>query len=374
MEELFEKLEDYKFPKLLHPPDKGLRALHRLLNHAHANISKITYEIYKNQPCPKTGKEIGNKYFPEKIKKLIEDDSNSTVRVVFKTPKREITLRFVFMRNANYENFSLSKCIYYLRFWFSFLDIVTEHTQINQSLDIIIFLTKERKRMPKDDSIILDANHVNSALTYICQKHGSILIFREEEWFKVLIHECMHSYCLDFSSQPQEFLDMCIRSKLSISVDDPHYSETYAETWAEILNIGLLSYDGVDWHSFSLMFDFYLQLEVFHSFSIASNILSREGMSFESLREKKHLRFKTHVYEYHVLKTILMFSCSKFLTWCLKHNGSNMLQITTSNIMGFCELIVASYESKDFQKFIKDAEKKRNVIDPDVLRMSICEI
>ena len=45
-------------------------------------------------------------------------------------------------------------------------------------------------------------SHVNSGYTYTCKENNEIVIYREEEWLKVLIHESFHAYGLDFSSFP----------------------------------------------------------------------------------------------------------------------------------------------------------------------------
>ena len=46
---------------------------------------------------------------------------------------------------------------------------------------------------------VLDQDNCNTAVTYACAIKGECLIYRKEEWFKVLIHETMHALCLDFS-------------------------------------------------------------------------------------------------------------------------------------------------------------------------------
>jgi hypothetical protein len=370
MEKLFNQLirADYKFPHLL-SDKRGLKELHKLLVTAYNDCDSVKYDVYLQHDLPKLPHQHPSKYFPSEIQKLISNQSRSCSRIKFRTPKRIITLDFVFMKNDSYSYFSLKKYIPCLQLWFSLLDNVTRDDSINQTLNIVIYLTGERKTFPETENEILSSKHINSALTYICQKHGDIMIYREEEWFKVLLHECMHSYCLDFSNHSQQELNSCLQKTLPIQINDPHYSETYAEVWAELLNIGILSFSE-KWHLFSLRYEFYLQLEVVHSISKFNTILAREGLSVATLREKKHLNQETHVYEYHILKTILLYSAGNFLNWCLKNNGPTLIPFR-GTMVSFCKLINDCYEEPNFSSYVITIGSNFN---SKSLRMSICEV
>ena len=69
-------------------------------------------------------------------------------------------------------------------------------TNITKSLKIIIILRK-KKQLPKEKNDILHSENVNSGLTYACVEHNQILLYREEELCKVLIHELFHAFCGD---------------------------------------------------------------------------------------------------------------------------------------------------------------------------------
>ena len=53
--------------------------------------------------------------------------------------------------------------------------------------------------MPDSNIDIIDQIHVNTGFTTTCPVDSEIVIFREEEWFKVFIHETFHNFALDFS-------------------------------------------------------------------------------------------------------------------------------------------------------------------------------
>lgn len=366
MEYLFQKLIDtnYPFPTLF-KEKRGLKQLYSLLDKS----IPATLKIEKTTHTPS---EISTKYFPEQIQKLILQSNTYEKKIIIRTPLRVITIHFVFMKQYNYHDFSISHYFKYLQLWFGFMDLVTPNEEINKTLDITIYLTKTKKEMPENKSQILDSYNINSAFTYICEKHGHITIYREEEWFKVLLHECIHSYCLDFSNFNQEFFGICLHNVLPIRLTDPQYSETYAEVWGELMNIALISYLLTDsWKEFSLHFEFYLQIELVHSITTANSLLKRNDLSFECLREKRTYNQNTHVFEYHILKSIVLFSSGKFLDWSLDNNGYNMIPINISRIKSLCSFIKHSYNNPLFirlTKIIGDRYSSKS------LRMSICEV
>ena len=372
MESLFQELIDinYKFPKIL-KHKQPLKQLHYLLNLAHEKSKTIEYEVNPYQKLPPSPEKMSSKYFPYEIQELIHRKSDKCTQINLITPLRKIQIDFIFIKDEDYSEFQIDKYMNLLVLWFSFLDIITPNPNVNKVLQIKIYLTKERKILPSQN-IELSSKHVNSALTYLCQEKGDILIYRQEEWFKVLLHECIHSYCLDFSSMNQNKLHECLHSTLPVHINDPHYSETYAEVWAEIINIALLSYSK-HWEIFSLQFEFYLQLEIVHSISKATHLLKRSNASFERLREKTNFKQRTHVYEYHILKTILLFSSDNFLMFCLYNNGEMMIPfVNNENTMTLlCKVIDRSYENPTFFKSIKKLQELQLNTS---LRMSLCEL
>lgn len=69
----------------------------------------------------------------------------------------------------------------------------TGPTATGETTDIYLLLTPWRKLLPPHPGVRLDPVHVNSAFT----RANEILLFREEEWRKVLVHETLHCLGLD---------------------------------------------------------------------------------------------------------------------------------------------------------------------------------
>ena len=153
-------------------------------------------------------------------------------------------------------------------------------------MDIYLYLTDEDKRMPKNPIMVLGPNNCNSAVTYACSSEGKILVYRKEEWKKVLLHELFHSLCLDFAISKYDILKE--NTKKIFNVDsDFEISESYSEYWATVINCCFLSFKLLDdknnEEDFLLFFDFCIQLERIFSLFQMNKVLSYMGLTYETL-------------------------------------------------------------------------------------------
>lgn len=352
-----------------------LKELFILLCHANQNTKKMVTKInevnFTRTPVPQREK---SKYFPLVIQKIIHEKAYRFKSVEFTFGSRKILMRFIFMKTDTHQHFSLYKYLPYLKLWFSLMEIIVGgSSKCNETLSIDIYMTNLKKRMP-DPYVEFSSLNINSALTYFCQPHGKIIIYREEEWMKVLFHECLHSYGLDFSTINQDILSHCLYKVFPFSVQDPSYAEAYVETWAEIMNCAIISFvdSKMEYSSFSLLFNFYIKVEQVHSIMQANKILEHYGLSFKNLREKKAPWLqKTHVYEYHIVKTMLLTSYEKFLIWCKENNGHYLIPFNMTSLQSFCKLIIESYKSPELHKKVEKLLKRES---GDQLRMSIVHI
>ena len=74
---------------------------------------------------------------------------------------------------------------------------------------------------------ILSPDIVNTGLTRRCATDNEVVIYRQEEWFKVLIHELIHGFGLDFHSSD----DITIANGGQLFLDGG--SDTYLTTDGE---------------------------------------------------------------------------------------------------------------------------------------------
>ena len=66
----------------------------------------------------------------------------------------------------------------------------------SKTLTIYLFMSPSIKLLPNRPAQIIDQHNINTAFTYACKRNNEIHIYRQEEWFKVLIHESFHSFVL----------------------------------------------------------------------------------------------------------------------------------------------------------------------------------
>jgi len=351
----------------------SLNHLYLLLQNAYSVSNSINYKIERNiNPLPSMPYK-GSIYFPKHIHDTIQTQSEIYEKITLYFNERIISLHFIYMKDE-YNPSLLHKYLPQLLLLFSLMNEMSSGLHINKTLTVHLYMTKEKKVFSENCDTISDlsATHINSALTYICMEHGMITIYREEEWFKSLIHECIHSFCLDFSSYDTRSFEEILMKSLPNTIRDPRYSETYTEIWAEIINIAFISFfmSKRDFNNFTSMVEFYMQVEIIHSVTKANQILAKNGITFETLIEKRDWVQQTHVYEYHILKTILLFSAGEFMSWCYENNGLHMIPIQKNNIDDLCKLVITSYKHPYFIYFVKKIGDK---FKSNSLRMSICE-
>jgi hypothetical protein len=207
------------------------------------------------------------------------------------------------------------------------LYIISAHSQIecvNELKLIIAFLPNKKvftgiNANGANDEQTFNSLHVNSALTYICQPINRMFIYRREECFKVFLHESFHCFGLDFSIHNNDKIHQELHRifNLDSSIELAAY-ESYTEFWGEILNVVFNAYFiSDDFHSFSLCFEGLLNVEQQFSQVQVAKILLLTGTT---LTDFKNLVQKTHVFEYYILKTMLLINVNSFFEWCIKTN------------------------------------------------------
>lgn len=213
--------------------------------------------------------------------------------------------------------------------------------QCSQKMNIYIYFTEFKKTLPARPGPIEDI-HANTGVTTACKKVTEIHIFREEEWFKVLIHECFHCMGLDFSAAPENLYTSRITKWFPMPTEINLY-ETYCESWAEIINVCFLA--GGSMRKIEVM----LSLERDFSLFQCAKVLHFYGLSYTDIydqsveaRTRRQKRYKetTNVFAYYVLKSILFFHLDKFMIWCENHTKHTFaFQSSAPSIESFCDLL-----------------------------------
>jgi hypothetical protein len=240
-----------------------------------------------------------------------------------------------------------------------------------KNLKIHCILTNLKKVIPETKLEILNKENVNSALTTSCVISGDIILYRKEEWFKVLIHELFHILGLDFSEYYKDIYSAKLREILNIHSDYLIY-ETYNEFWATIINTLYYTYfaiydgkalDKINLNKFYEINSININIEITYSLMQVSKILFHMNMNYEHLwsnknddKMKRQILYKedTNVLAYYILKTNLLLHYGEMFEWCLLNN-KNLLYFTEDykKIYSFVDKLISLSLNKKTQYELK---------------------
>ena len=230
---------------------------------------------------------------------------------------------------------------------------------------------------------------MNTGFAHVCRKDKStdIVIFREEEWYKVLIHETFHNFGLDFSTLNNNEVEHKLKQLFNVNIEF-NFFEAYCDTWARILNCVIYTHLNDNNNMKKLMTN--LNKEKYFSIYQACKILKFMDLNYDLITVKSeeninicnHLyKEKTSVFTYYIITSIFMFHYTKFIYWCNDNNMSLLnFKKTPKNIDDFFQLLKKLYLTKPFSLCLKENETILNSnMDTDnflllhSLRMSIIE-
>jgi len=202
-----------------------------------------------------------------------------------------------------------------------------------------IFFCPNEKEMPNQinkNIVTFSPNNVNTAVT----NGKDIIIWRQEELLKSIIHECIHSHKLDFhfKDYPTQLLQEFKKYNIT-SESEMRISEAYTEVMANFLNIIFTSTsmhlkNNTLWSMPKEEFKKHYQQELKFSLFNASKILTFLGcQQWSDFKEKKNkytLHQTTSVFAYYIIKSIFLFNLHHLLS-----NNKNSLQNKNKLIIKF---------------------------------------
>jgi hypothetical protein len=356
-----------------------------------ATIKKITSLSQITKP-----KIFNSKSFPEIIRKHIDDTMMAEISYTFSLYDRNIKVHFI-VENENVEEELevYNRYIEAIAMWLYIVNIYASKECV-KTINIYLYFTSLLKQLPSSNIHVLDENNVNTAFTTTCPVDSEIVVFRKEEWFKVLIHETFHNFGLDFSMMNCEPVNNCILNIFNVKSQVNAY-EAYTEFWAEIINVLFCSFfelkDKSDFQEFLSICEFYINFERTYSFFQMVKTLQFMGLTYRDLYSKTEYakvhrenlyKEKTNVLAYYVVKTVMLNNFQGFLNWCNKNNFSLLdFKKTTGNLHEFCEFIRKNYKTismldgvDESEEFLSKLKKKKGNMKYILsnMRMSICEL
>lgn len=359
-------------------------ALYEKMNAANAELNhqnnagcfkfqESVIDIQSQVPRPES---FSDKFLSREMRECIKNDSKKTITFECKINQRDIRIFFVLFKHHTPCQEVTSYYKTYARRVFMWLHMISLKSSCVESLDIYIYLTPFKKWLPENKSEVIGPINANTGYTYRCEKKNEIVIYREEEWFKVLLHETIHAFGNDFDKEEDDNSITVLRKIFSLPQEiNIRMSETYSEIWARIMNVAFQTYfknppslESRTAKQFKKNFEMYLNLESVFSLYQCIKILDFMGVNYkvlidESEHSRKMMRSfyreNTHVFAYYVLTSILLHSHGDFLSWCIKKNGHglDMFKVKATQ-HDFAELIASCYKKYDLLQKIVETETK----------------
>ena len=321
-------------------------------------------------------------YFPDKIRKEIIKNYTSSLIYTFKINNRDI--KIIFISNNDIES-DIEYYSYMIRYVYMWLYIICNYTNSTcvKRLTIKIFMTDYKKKLPDTINEVIGVDNVNSGYSDMCQEDGSIVIYRKEEWFKVLIHETFHNFGLDISNNNKSEINKRLKSLYKLDIDY-NICETYCEFWAEVINCQFISYsmleDINDKESFLLYFEALMYIEKVFSFMQVNKILQWNKLTYGDFRGSNPITYKqtSNVFEYYILKLVLINNYTSFILWCdINNNDLYKFKNTGKNLNGILNFIRNNYNSSTMVHNLMLTESIKNLNMKEVsstLRMTLTEL
>ena len=380
-----------------HMQKKFINDLHQDIMQGHLEWFQNIKSIVDAKMIRDAKQSVHYSYIPEDFRLIIENLLSPQKTYDFSIHSRKFSVVFY----ADTEK-SLTKWLKCLQKMYIWLYIASKYasSKCSRHLVIYIYLTPAKKMLPADN-VEIGRTHANTAFTTACTTSTEIHIYREEEWYKVFIHETFHSLGLDFANMPTG-LEQKINQLYGLdeSVDDIRLYESYTEAWAELIHTCLVVHYQMIQHkgvenvktlgNFAEKVRDYLCYEITFSMIQCTKVLHHYGLCYRDLCDasprsdsaiRKRYREATPVFSYYVLKSLLLFFANDFIEWTMIHNrGSLDFTKTPSNVNAYIAFIDAHRKDAAYCRIMATIDTLyRNCLDVQstgstTMRMTLFEI
>ena len=205
-------------------------------------------------------------------------------------------------------------------------------SECSKELSIFLLLTPFKKVLPRTKCIPIEPIHCNTGYSYTCGPNGNsssgygentICIFREEEWEKVLIHELIHAFGGDVSSD-HLFLGSDVNNKLrqmfhGLHENNGHLNvfEACTELWAELIFIATGHETTIEQLNQILLYEtswsIFQAIKLMHHFD-----LSYTELLHGSSKKRSYIDLNTSSFAYYIIRSILFCNLEEFILICKK--------------------------------------------------------
>uniref|UniRef100_A0A6C0HZH2 Uncharacterized protein n=1 Tax=viral metagenome TaxID=1070528 RepID=A0A6C0HZH2_9ZZZZ len=303
------------------------------------------------------------------VKLAIENQLKIFQKTTFSIENRNFEIFMSFSSKLN--DAIMDKWIKYIYIW---LNIACKYAMpsCSNNLAVYFYFTDMKKLMPDDGDKIMEADNVNTAFTFACNapnktRKNEIYVYRLEEWFKVFLHESIHSFGLDFAAMDQTDIQsrICTTDIYKVPCQDLRFYESYTETWAELI-----------YCMFAIFFENKTNMQEnknvskfeehiygceapFSAFQCAK-VLDHFGLAYSDLFDgaASQYRESTPVFAYYVIKSVFMNNADEFIRWTMENNrGSLQFKKTQTNINLLADLLKSLCKTEDYLKLMDDMDE-----------------
>jgi len=231
-----------------------------------------------------------------------------------------------------------------------------------KTIEASVFLTPFKKHFPRGSLQAVSPDNVNSGVTTLeVGMPAEVVVFRQQEWIKVLIHELMHALRLGMTAVSERTVDSVVAKRYGIQ--DAGSDEVYIETWARIINAALTVYfmGEVEQDAFIEAMTRVMGLEALFAVKQSKSMLAGMGVSHESLTSddtREHAASlyaeETSAFAYYHLVAALLSVQGTFISWCRENNPALFGFFNTpANATRFAELVDHSSNGSAFKRLCK---------------------
>ena len=200
-----------------------------------------------------------------------------------------------------------------------YLMIELSDKQISQEINIVIFLSNNKKKI--NNGIVGSLNANSGSTSFFMNHYSEIVIWRKEELQKVLLHELIHLLFLDYKFE----IENNVKSIFNINKNtNILLNEAYTETFANLINIIIVSIENKkDLQNL-------LETEIHFSLFQTSKILKhykfkcikdcKKGFIKTKENEIKLFEQNTSIFSYYIVKSMFLYNYNLFIKYLVNYN------------------------------------------------------
>jgi len=304
----------------------------------------VPYEVAKSKITHILKTIFSNtQYIDNTIVEYIDANINNCSMISYENTINEqiFTFNFIIYDNTKINIKKLNNCVKAMLLFLQVIINITNNKKVistsekltnnicnSNGLQVNIFMTHFVKKFELYTNKVLGALNINTGLTYPCLKTGRIYIYRKHEFFKVFIHETLHSYNVDkllhtnyeANSNFQSLIKLFNIAPSASSYKKIGLNEAITEFWAFLIHTFIYCYNNsVNFVKLTELFERFYKIEVNHSFFQVAKILHVNKLNYAQFlttitkNSPALYNENSHVLSYIFFKSLLIYNVEKVL-------------------------------------------------------------